>query len=91
MPNLLDDDNFCSTVVGGSCLNKHPEIPINELLLELEALDVRASDARVSLTKENKQDGVIQCAKALGHEGLYGVWLVFTMKGLLDAFYYGRW
>ena len=91
MPNLLDGDNFCSTVVGGSCLNKHPEIPINELLLELEALDARASDARASLIKENKQDGVIQCAKALGHEGLHGVRFVFTRKGLLDTLYYGRW
>jgi hypothetical protein len=83
-------DDFCSTVVGGKCLSKHPEVPIDELLLELEALDTRTNAARAALAKENNEDGVIQSAKALGHESLHGVQLVLPMKWSFHAFYNAR-
>lgn len=63
---------FCSIIVGGECLSKHPEVPINVLLLELEALDIRTDAARLALAKENNEDCIVQAAKALGHEGLHG-------------------
>ncbi|OAX38591.1 hypothetical protein K503DRAFT_717985 [Rhizopogon vinicolor AM-OR11-026] len=59
------------TVVGGECLSKHPEVPIDELFLELEALDTRTNAIRSALVKETDEDDVIQSAKALGYEDLH--------------------
>lgn len=63
---------ICSSVVGGECLSKHPQVYINELLLELDSLESRTNDARMALLEENNEDGVVRTAKALGHavEGL---------------------
>lgn len=60
------------SVVGGECLSKHPQVYINELLLELDSLESRTNDARMALLEENNEDGVVRTAKALGHavEGL---------------------
>lgn len=60
------------SIVGGECLSKHPQVHINELLLELDSLESRTNDARMALLEENDQDGVVRNAKALGHalEGL---------------------
>src|SRR6267154_2578418 len=77
---------FCSTIVGGEFLTKHPEVPIDNLLLELDVLDTRTNDARAALVKEDNEDGVVQSAKALGRESLYGVSLVLLMKGRLMPF-----
>ncbi|KAG2357963.1 hypothetical protein BDR07DRAFT_316899 [Suillus spraguei] len=54
------------SVVGGECLSRYPQVPIDELLLELDSLDSRTNDARTTLLEENK-DGVVRCAKALGY------------------------
>jgi hypothetical protein len=53
-------------------LSKHPQVYINELLLELDSLESRTNDARMALLEENNEDGVVRSAKALGHavEGL---------------------
>ncbi|KAG2156425.1 hypothetical protein DEU56DRAFT_234799 [Suillus clintonianus] len=61
------------SIVGGECLSTHPQVPIDELLLELDVLDTRTNDARTALLEENNEDGVVQSAKALGHahEGLH--------------------
>ena len=77
-------DIFCSTVVGGECLSKHPEVPIDELFLELEALDTRTNAIRSALVKETDEDDVIQSAKALGYEDLHGVQFVLSTKGCLS-------
>ncbi|KAG1892077.1 hypothetical protein F4604DRAFT_1697243 [Suillus subluteus] len=58
------------SIVGGECLSKYPQVHIDELLLELDSLDSRTNDARMALLEENKEDGVVRSAKALGH-GLY--------------------
>ncbi|KAG0703848.1 hypothetical protein DFH29DRAFT_914338, partial [Suillus ampliporus] len=55
------------SIVGGECLSKHPEVPIDELLLELDTLDTRTNDARTALVRENNGDGIVRNAKALGH------------------------
>ncbi|KAG1752416.1 uncharacterized protein EDB91DRAFT_1243185 [Suillus paluster] len=55
------------SIVGGECLSQHPEVPIDELLLELDALDIRTNDARTTLATENNEDDIVRCAKALGH------------------------
>ncbi|KAG1782930.1 hypothetical protein EV702DRAFT_1274453 [Suillus placidus] len=61
------------SIVGGECLSKYPQVPIDELLLELDLLDSRTNDARMALLEENKEDGIVRSAKALGHahEGLH--------------------
>lgn len=53
-------------------MSKHPQVHINELLLELDSLDSRTNDARMALLEDNNEDGVVRSAKALGHvlEGL---------------------
>ncbi|KAG1768716.1 hypothetical protein EDD22DRAFT_949400 [Suillus occidentalis] len=60
------------SIVGGECLSKHPQVHINELLLELDSLESHTNDARMALLEENNEDGVVRTAKALGHavEGL---------------------
>lgn len=55
------------SMVGGECLSKYPQVHIDELLLELDSLDSRTNDARMALLEENKEDGVVRSAKALGH------------------------
>jgi hypothetical protein len=80
---------FCSAVVGGECLSKHPEVPIDHLLLELEALDTRTNAAHAALVKEDNEDGIVQSAKALGHEGPHGAQPVPLRKGYLYL-YNGR-
>lgn len=77
-PNLVFSDfspillACLRSIVGGECLSKHPQVHINELLLELDSLDSRTNDARMALLEENNEDGVVRSAKALGHalEGL---------------------
>ncbi|KAG1735045.1 hypothetical protein EDB19DRAFT_1910886 [Suillus lakei] len=61
------------SIVGGECLSKHPQVHIDELLLELDALDSRTNDARTALLEENNEDGIVRSVKALGcaHEGLH--------------------
>lgn len=62
------------SIVGGECLSKSPQVPIDELLLALDLLDSRTNDARMALLEENQEDGIVRSAKALGHahEGLHG-------------------
>lgn len=55
------------SIVGGECLSKYPQIHIDELLLELDSLDSRANDARMTLLEENAEDGLVRSAKALGY------------------------
>lgn len=71
-PNLVFSDfspillACLRSIVGGECLSKYPQAPIDELLLELDSLDGRTNDARTTLLEEDK-DSVVRCAKALGH------------------------
>lgn len=60
--------------MGGECLSQDPQVHIDKLLLELDSLDNRTGDARKAL-EDNKEDGIVQSAKALGHahEGLHGM------------------
>ncbi|KAG2155138.1 uncharacterized protein EDB93DRAFT_1131428 [Suillus bovinus] len=60
------------SIIGGECLSQDPQVPIDELLLELDSLDSRTNDARVAL-EDNKEDGIVSSAKALEHtyEGLH--------------------
>ncbi|KAG2349274.1 hypothetical protein BDR05DRAFT_1056135 [Suillus weaverae] len=62
------------SIVGGECLSKSPQVPIDELLLALDLLDNRTNDARMALLEENQEDDIVRSAKALGHahEGLHG-------------------
>ncbi|KAG1868139.1 hypothetical protein C8R48DRAFT_671601 [Suillus tomentosus] len=77
-PNLVFSDfspillACLRSIVGGECLSQDPQVHTDKLLLELDSLDSRTSDARKAL-EDNKEDGIVQSAKALGHahEGLH--------------------